>query len=72
MKNYNSFILIVIASLAIIPVLIIFFQGFHMGGVNSVFLFLRASLSPSLDTVILKSSINGISITFFIAFIGWF
>jgi len=60
-----------IPSLAYLPVLIEFIKGFHLGGLNIIFLFITSALSPSLDQLVLKSAWEGLQVTIAIALTSW-
>ena len=63
--------LTLLPALAYIPVLYEIVKGFHMGGLNFIFLFISSAINPSLDTVVLKSAWEGIQITIAIAINSW-
>ena len=64
-------LLILIPSIAYIPVLYEITKEFHMGGLNILFLFFSSSITPSLNQLVLKSSWEGLQITIAIALTSW-
>ncbi len=60
-----------IPAIAYIPVLIEFIKGFHMGGLNIIFLFITSALKPSLNQVVLKSSWEGLQVTIATGLTSW-
>ena len=68
----NPIVFSLLPALSIIPVLIGYSKGFHLGGLKTIINFFSSSLSPSLDPVVIKASFEGIQSTICIAFISWF
>tara|TARA_Y100001968_G_scaffold58687_1_gene49762 strand:- start:747 stop:2297 length:1551 start_codon:yes stop_codon:yes gene_type:complete len=66
-----STLLTLLPSIAYIPVLIEFLKGFHLGGLNIIYLFINSAIRPSLDEVILKSAWKGIQITIATGLTSW-
>ena len=66
-----STLLTLLPSIAYIPVLIEFLKGFHLGGLNIIYLFINSAIRPSLDVVILKSAWEGIQITIATGLTSW-
>ncbi len=58
-------------SLAFIPVLIEIIKGFHIGGLNIIYLFISSAIKPSLNQVVLKSAWEGIQVTIATALTSW-
>tara|TARA_Y100001968_G_C19418286_1_gene750233 strand:- start:250 stop:1815 length:1566 start_codon:yes stop_codon:yes gene_type:complete len=70
-KNITPTAIILLPSLAIIPIFINLFKDIHAGGLNILFDFFYAALNPSLDPIILNSAIEGLKITISIAVLSW-
>ena len=66
-----STLLTLIPSLAYIPILIEIIKGFHLGGLNIIFLFISSAIKPSLNQIVLKSAWEGIQITIATALLSW-
>ena len=66
-----SVLLILIPSLTYIPVLIELLKGFHIGGLNIIFIFISASIKPSLNQEVVNNAWEGIQTTIAIALISW-
>ena len=64
-----STLLILIPSIAYIPILIEIIKGFHIGGLNIIFLFISSAIKPSLNQEVVKSALEGLQITIAIALI---
>tara|TARA_B100000965_G_scaffold356047_1_gene333761 strand:- start:3348 stop:4898 length:1551 start_codon:yes stop_codon:yes gene_type:complete len=64
-------LLTLLPSLAYIPVLIEVAKGFHLGGINIIFIFISSALNPSLNQLVVKSAWDGLQITLAIALTSW-
>ena len=64
-------VLTIIPSITLIPIIINILLGIHFGGISAILEFVRSSISPSLDPIIIASAWSGIQVTFSIAFISW-
>ena len=64
-------LLIFIPLIAYIPVLIELTKGFHLGGINIIFLFIKSALKPSLNQIVLKSAWEGLQVTIATALSSW-
>ena len=60
-----------IPSIAFIPILIEIIKGFHIGGLNIIYLFITSAIKPSLNQLVIKSAWEGIQVTITIALISW-
>ncbi len=60
-----------IPSLAYIPVVIEVLKGFHIGGLNIIFLFITSAIKPSLNHLVIKSAWEGLQVTIAIALTSW-
>tara|TARA_B100000700_G_scaffold234621_1_gene260074 strand:- start:1268 stop:2818 length:1551 start_codon:yes stop_codon:yes gene_type:complete len=60
-----------IPSIAYIPVLIEVFKGFHLGGLNIIFIFITSALRPSLNQLVIKSAWEGLQVTIATALTSW-
>ena len=67
----SSTILTLIPSAAYIPVLIEIIKGFHLGGLNIIFLFISSAIKPSFDQEVVMSSWRGLQVTIATALISW-
>ncbi|KGG12559.1 MULTISPECIES: PhnE/PtxC family ABC transporter permease [Prochlorococcus] len=63
--------LTVLPALAIVPVFIGIIHGFHAGGMDIVYRFFTASITPSLDQLVIKSALQGLQTTIFTALFAW-
>jgi len=66
-----STLLTLIPSIAYIPVLIEIIKGFHIGGLNIIFLFIRSAIKPSFNQEVVKSAWEGLQITIATALTSW-
>ena len=66
-----STLLTLIPTIAYIPILIEIIKGFHIGGLNIIFLFISSAIKPSLNQELVKSTFEGLQITIAIALISW-
>ncbi len=66
-----STLLLLLPSIAYIPVLIEIIKGFHLGGIKIIFLFIISALRPSLNQDVIQSAWEGLQITFAIALTSW-
>ena len=64
-------LLILLPSIAYIPVLIEVLKGFHFGGLNFIFLFITSALKPSINSLVIKSAWQGLQVTIAIALTSW-
>ncbi len=64
-------LLTIIPGLALIPVCIGLIKGIHIGGIYIIFDFIKASISPSLETEVIVNSLKGIQVTISIAILSW-
>jgi len=66
-----STLLTLIPSIAYIPVLIEIIKGFHIGGLNIIFLFISSAIKPSFNQEVIKSAWEGLQITIATALTSW-
>ena len=66
-----SSLLTLIPSIAYIPILIEIIKGFHIGGLNIIFLFISSAIKPSFNQEVLKSAWEGLQITIATALTSW-
>ena len=73
MKKLNISITImpILPCILVIPVLIDFTNGIHIGGINLLIRFLQSAFFPSFEESVLVNAINSLSRTISIAFISW-
>ncbi len=64
-------ILVLLPSLAVIPVLFEIGSSLHNGGIKILIKFFSAAFQPSLDSVVIQSSLRGLQITIATALISW-
>ena len=67
----NPLLMTIFPAIAFIPILIQVIKGAHSGGVEILFLFLRSSITPSRDLLVIQSAWHGLQVTFAIAIISW-
>jgi len=67
----TSTLLTLIPVIAYFPVLIEIIKGFHIGGLNIIFLFISSALQPSVNQIVLKSAWEGLQITIATALTSW-
>ena len=66
-----STLLTLIPSIAYIPILIEIIKGFHIGGLNIIFLFISSAIKPSFNQEVVKSAWEGLQITIATALTSW-
>ena len=69
-KPVSTF-LTLIPSIAYIPILIEIIKGFHIGGLNIIFLFISSAIKPSFNQEVVKSAWEGLQITIATALTSW-
>ena len=72
----NSFritptITIFLPILGYIPIFLAFLTDVHSGGLTIILAFFKAAITPSFDSITLRSAFNGIQITLASALLGW-
>ncbi len=66
-----STLITLIPSIAYIPILIEIIKGFHIGGLNIIFQFIRSAIKPSFNQEVVKSAWEGLQITIATALTSW-
>ena len=64
-------LLIFVPVLAYLPILIEVIKGFHIGGLDIIFLFIGSALKPSLNQLVIESALEGLQVTIAIALVSW-
>ena len=64
-------LLIFIPSIAYLPVLIEVTKGFHMGGLNIIFLFITSAIKPSVNELVITRAWEGLQVTIATALTSW-
>ena len=70
-KTKSPLIFLFFPLLVLIPITIQIIINFHMGGIETFLSFFRASISPSLNIIVLSNVLNGLLLTIAIALISW-
>ncbi len=69
--NVTQPIITILPAITILPVAISIIAGLHFGGVEVIGKFILGFFDPSLDKIIIKSSLNGLQLTLATAIISW-
>ncbi len=69
--RFSKPILIFLPSLALIPISIDIAKGIHLNGLYLIKDFIFSAFTPSLDSLVLRSSFSSIQITISIAILAW-
>ncbi|WP_269622866.1 PhnE/PtxC family ABC transporter permease [Prochlorococcus marinus] len=64
-------ILAILPVFVLIPITLQITKDIHMGGLYNITKFIISAVNPSINQSIIRSSLNGIQVTLFIAIISW-
>tara|TARA_Y100001968_G_scaffold332594_1_gene391385 strand:- start:1196 stop:2755 length:1560 start_codon:yes stop_codon:yes gene_type:complete len=67
----SSSVIAILPVLAFLPVIRELIEGVHIGGFNTFSQFILSAFTPSLDPIVLKSSLHGIQVTTATALLSW-